>query len=138
MVHDRDGVDTLIPNEKIITSQVLNWSYADRAIRLKLPVQISYEDNPRRAMELLLDTATAHPRVEKVPAAATRVIAFGENGIDLELRFWIQDPEDGVNNVRSDLYLSIWDTFKAEGITIPYPQRDVHLRRRGGPPAQPR
>jgi small-conductance mechanosensitive channel len=49
---------------------------------------------------------------------------------------WIQDPEDGVNNVRSDLYLSIWDAFKAEGITIPYPQRDVHLRRPGGPAAE--
>lgn len=137
VVHDRDGVDTLIPNENIITSQVINWSYADRAVRLKLPVQISYEDNPRRAMELLLETAKAHPRVEKTPAPAARVIAFGENGIDLELRFWIQDPEDGVNNVRSDLYLSIWDAFKAEGITIPYPQRDVHLRRRGGPAPEP-
>jgi small-conductance mechanosensitive channel len=88
-------------------------------------------------MELLLETATGHPRVEKTPAPAARVIAFGENGIDLELRFWIQDPEDGVNNVRSDLYLSIWDAFKAEGITIPYPQRDVRLRRPGEPAAGP-
>ena len=53
---------------------------------------------------------------------------FGDNSINLELRFWIQDPEHGVNNVRSDLYLSIWEAFKAAGITVPYPQRDLHLR----------
>jgi small-conductance mechanosensitive channel len=135
VVRDRDGVDTLIPNESIITSQVINWSYADRAIRLKLPVQISYQDNPRRAMSLLLEAARAHPRVDKTPEPAARVMAFGENGIDLELRFWIRDPEDGVNNVRSDLYLEIWDAFAANGITIPYPQRDVRLRGEVAPPA---
>lgn len=128
VVRDRDGVDTLIPNENIITSQVVNWSYADRAIRLKLGVQISYRDNPREAMQVLLDAALAHPRVERSPAPAARVMGFGESGVDLELRFWIRDPEDGVNNVRSDLYLAIWDAFEAKGITIPYPQRDVHLR----------
>jgi len=129
VVRDRDGVDTLIPNENIITSQVINWSYADRAIRLKLAVQISYRDNPRKAMQLLRDAAKSHPRVERSPEPAVRVMSFGENGIDLELRFWIDDPEDGVNNVRSDLYLAIWDAFEAAGITIPYPQRDVHLHR---------
>jgi small-conductance mechanosensitive channel len=134
VVRDRDGVDTLIPNENIITSEVINWSYADRNVRLKLPVQVSYTDNPRQAMELLLGAARAHARVEKSPAPAARVIAFGENGIELELRFWIRDPEDGVNNVRSDLYLAIWDAFESAGITIPFPQRDVHFR--GGWPGK--
>jgi small-conductance mechanosensitive channel len=134
VVRDRDGVDTLIPNENIITSEVINWSYADRNVRLKLPVQVSYTDNPRPAMELLLGAARAHARVEKSPAPAARVIAFGENGIELELRFWIRDPEDGVNNVRSDLYLAIWDAFESAGITIPFPQRDVHFR--GGWPGK--
>lgn len=128
VVRDRDGVDTLIPNETIITSQVINWSYADRAIRLKLAVQISYGDNPREAMQLLLEAARKHPRVERAPDPAARVMGFGESGIDLELRYWIRDPEDGINNVRSDLYLAIWDAFRAAGITIPYPQRDVHVR----------
>jgi small-conductance mechanosensitive channel len=133
VVRDRDGVDTLIPNETIITSQVINWSYADRAIRLKLAVQISYEDNPREAMQLLLEAARSHPRVEPAPEPAARVMGFGESGIDLELRYWIRDPEDGINNVRSDLYLAIWDAFRAAGITIPYPQRDVHLRAASAP-----
>ncbi len=128
VVQDRDGVDTLIPNENVISSEVINWSYANRSIRLKLPVQISYDDDPRQALGLLLEAARDHPRVQREPAPASRVMAFGDNGVELELRFWILDPEDGINNVRSDLYLEIWDRFKAAGITIPYPQRDLHLR----------
>ena len=128
VVRDRDGVDTLIPNENIITSEVVNWSYADRNIRLKLPVQISYQDDPREAMALMERAAQLHPRVEKQPAAAARITGFADSGINLELRFWIHDPEDGVNNVRSDLFLAIWDEFKAANITIPYPQHDVHVR----------
>ena len=128
VVRDRDGVDTLIPNENVISTEVVNWSYSDRAIRLKLPVQISYQDDPRKALQLLLDAASGHPRVLKDPAPASRVMAFGDNGISLELRFWIRDPEDGINNVRSDLLLAIWDLFQAAGITIPYPQRELRLR----------
>jgi small-conductance mechanosensitive channel len=135
VVRDRDGVDTLIPNENVISAEVVNWSYSDRAVRLKLPVQISYKDNPRAALALLLKAAATHPRVLQDPAAASRVISFGDNGIALELRFWILDPEDGVNNVRSDLHLAIWDLFEEAGITIPYPQRDIHLV--GGSPALP-
>ncbi len=122
-----DGVDTLIPNENLITSEVINWSYSDRAVRLKLPVEISYQDDPRQAMALMIDAARRHPRIEKTPEPAGRVMGFGASGIDLELRVWIVDPEDGVNNVRSDLYLAIWDAFREAGITLPYPQRDVHL-----------
>jgi small-conductance mechanosensitive channel len=134
VVRDRDGVDTLIPNENLITSEVINWSYGDRQIRLKLPLVISYQDNPRQAMALMVEAAMAHPRVEKEPAPVARVMAFADNGIELELRFWIRDPEDGINNVRSDLFLSIWDAFGAARITIPYPQRVLHTPA-GGPPA---
>ena len=135
VVRDRDGVDTLIPNENIITSEVINWSYSDRSIRLKMPVQVSYQDDPRQALSLMIQAAAAHPRVEQSPEPVGRVISFGASGIDLELRFWIRDPEDGVNNVRSDIYLAIWDAFKAAGITIPYPQHDVHIRTKIVPPA---
>ena len=128
VVRDRDGVDTLIPNENVISSEVVNWSYSDRAIRLKLPVQISYQDDPREALRLLLEAAAKHPRILKDPAPASRVMGFADNGISLELRYWIRDPEDGINNVGSDLHLEIWDLFEAAHITIPYPQRDLHLR----------
>lgn len=128
VVRDRDGVDTLIPNENIITSEVINWSYTDRNVRLKLPVQISYADDPEKAMALMVDAALAHIRVLKDPPPVGRLIEFGDNGIGVELRVWINDPEQGVNNVRSDLNLAIWRAFKENQITIPFPQRDVYIK----------
>lgn len=128
VVRDRDGVERLIPNETLITTEVINWSYTDRNVRLKVPVSVSYDDDPEQALQLLLKAAFANPRVLAEPAPAARLIAFGDNGIELELRVWIQDPQGGVANVRSDINRAIWREFKAAGITIPYPQRDLHIR----------
>jgi small-conductance mechanosensitive channel len=128
VVRDLNGTDTLIPNEQLVTTQVINWSYGDRHIRLKLPVQISYGDDPELAMQLLLQASKANDRVISDPAPAARLMGFGDNGINLELRVWIDDPESGVANVRSDINLAIWRAFKAHSITIPFPQRDLHLK----------
>ena len=130
VVRDRDGVDTLIPNENIITSEVINWSYGDRRIRLKLPVRISYDDNPREAMSLMEEAARLIRVSRNDPAPASRVMEFADSGIELELRFWIRDPEDGVNNVRSDLFLAIWDAFEAAA--SPFPIRSVYVHVRDG------
>ena len=127
VVKDRDGVETLIPNENLITSEVINWSYSDRAVRQRIPVQISYADDPEVAMALLLDATKDKPRVLKSPEAAARFLGFGDNGIELELRVWINDPESGVANVISDINLSIWKSFKENNISIPFPQRDIHI-----------
>ncbi|MDH5183358.1 MAG: mechanosensitive ion channel [Gammaproteobacteria bacterium] len=127
VVKDRDGVERLIPNENLITSEVINWSYSDRNVRLKLPVQISYNDDPEQAMMLMVQAANSHERVLKDPEAVARLMGFGDSGIDLELRLWMNDPEQGTGSVRSDINLAMWKTFKAHGITIPFPQRDVRL-----------
>lgn len=127
VVRNRDGVDTLIPNENLITSEVINWSYSDSTVRLKTPVQISYGDDPEQAMALMVEVAKAHPRVQAEPAPVARLMAFGESGIDLELRIWVSDPQEGLMNIRSDLNLGIWKAFKQAGITIPFPQREVRL-----------
>jgi len=128
VVRDRDGVDRLIPNETLITNEVINWSFSDRNVRLKIPVSISYDNDPEQALGLLREAAMANPRVLADPEPATRLMAFGDNGIELELRVWIQDPESGLANVRSDINLAIWRAFKGAGIVIPYPQRDLHIR----------
>ena len=128
VVRDRDGVETLIPNENLITTEVINWSYSDPQVRIKLPVQISYADDPEQAMQILLDAAACSERALKDPPPAARLMRFGDSGIDLELRVWIRDPQQGVAGVQSDINLEIWKRFKEAGITIPYPQRDVHLR----------
>ncbi|PJA32211.1 MAG: mechanosensitive ion channel protein MscS [Zetaproteobacteria bacterium CG_4_9_14_3_um_filter_53_7] len=131
VVRDRDGVETLIPNENLITSEVINWSYTDPDVRMKIRVQISYNDDPEEAMRILVSCANASPRVQDDPVPQTRLIEFGDNGIVLELRIWILDPENGLGSVRSDVNLAIWRGFKAAGITIPYPQRDIHIKNGG-------
>ncbi len=127
VVRDRDGVERLIPNETLITNEVINWSYTDRSVRLKIPVSISYDDDPEQAMALLVEAAQGIPRVLQDPPPASRLLAFGDNGIELELRVWINDPQQGLVGVRSDVNLRIWRLFKAAGIVIPFPQRDLHL-----------
>ena len=128
VVRDRDGVETLIPNENLITTEVINWSYSDPRVRLKMPVQISYDDDPEQAMQIMVEASSVAERVLQDPAPAARLIGFGDSGIDLELRVWIRDPQQGVANVRSDVNLAIWKGFQAAGISIPFPQQDVRVK----------
>jgi len=135
VVINRDGVETLIPNENLVTTDVINWSYSDRKVRVRIPVQISYNDDPEQAMAIMAQAATANPRVLANPEPAVRLMEFADSGIALELRVWLSDPEEGIGNVRSDINLAIWHGFKEAGITIPFPQRDVHLRQVTAPEA---
>ena len=127
VIRDRDGVDTLMPNENLIINPVVNWSYGGESVRLKLPVRISYGDDPEQAMALMEQAADGRQRVLADPAPAARLMAFGENGFELELRIWVVSPEQGVNNVRSEINLAIWRAFRAHGIAVPFPQREVRL-----------
>ncbi|MDD4951262.1 MAG: mechanosensitive ion channel [Desulfovibrionaceae bacterium] len=124
----RDGKEYLIPNENLITNEVVNLSYSDRNIRLRLPVGVSYAADPRQALELLERAARETPRVLADPAPVARLMGFGDSSLDLELRIWITDPEDGVANVRGDVLLRVWDLLKEHGIEIPFPQRDLNVR----------
>lgn len=126
-VRDRDGKDVLIPNETLLTSEIVNWSHGDRNVRFRLPVQISYRNDPQIAMDILEQAARETERVLADPPPVARLLGFGDNGINLELRLWVNDPENGVNNVRSDVYLRVWREFAARGIIIPFPQREVRL-----------
>ena len=135
VVRDRDGVETLVPNQNLITNPVINWSYSDPKVRLKLPVRVSYSDDLEQALEVLQDAAQGHMRVLAEPPPVARVMHFGDFGIELELRFWIADPQEGVNNVRSDVNRAIWRLFRQHGITIPVAQHDVRMvQTRGGGP----
>ena len=133
VVRDRDGVETLVPNQSLITNPVINWSYSDRKVRLKLPVRISYNDDPEEALAILLRAAEGHPRILHEPAPVSRLMQFSDHGMDLELRFWIADPEGGVNNVRSDVNRLIWRLFRDSRITIPMAQREVFIRHQPPP-----
>ncbi|WP_194756778.1 mechanosensitive ion channel family protein [Aliidiomarina indica] len=128
VLHDRDGVDTLIPNENLITSEVINWSYADRNVRLRIPVDVSYSTDLDKATEVIKECAHASPRVLTTPEPNAWVTDFGDSGITIELRVWIADPENGFENVRSPIRLAIWRALKEHNITIPFPQRDLHVQ----------
>ncbi|WP_116808300.1 mechanosensitive ion channel family protein [Steroidobacter cummioxidans] len=137
VVRDRDGVETLVPNQNLITNPVINWSYTDPRVRLKLPVRVSYKCDPEKALELLLKAAEDHARILRDPKPVSRMMGFNDYGFDLELRFWIADPQEGVNNVRSDVNRAIWRLFKANDIIIPVAQREVILEmRERGPTAR--
>ena len=127
VVRDRDGVDTLVPNQNLITSPFINWSYSDQRVRLKLPVMVSYEDDPELALKLLVEATENHPRILHEPQPVSRLISFEDNGMRLEIRFWIADPVNGVNNVRSDVNRAIWRIFRAHGVKIPVPQQETRM-----------
>jgi small-conductance mechanosensitive channel len=134
VVRDRDGVETLVPNQNLITNPVINWSYSDRRVRLRLPVIVSYDDDPEEALQMLLAACEGQRRVLREPAPVSRLMHFGDSGIELELRFWISDPQEGVNNVRSEVNRAIWRLFKERGITIPVAQREVVMHTGAGGP----
>ncbi|HWX36883.1 MAG TPA: mechanosensitive ion channel domain-containing protein [Steroidobacteraceae bacterium] len=125
VVRDRDGVEMLVPNQQLISNAVINWSYTDPRIRLKLPVRVSYRDDPELALSILLVACEGQLRVLRDPAPVSRLMHFSESGIELELRFWISDPQEGVNNVRSEVNRAIWRLFKEHNITIPVAQREI-------------
>jgi len=124
----RDGTEFLIPNEDMITQQVVNWSHSNNLVRLRIPVGVSYNSDVRKAIALCLEAASEVGRVEKEPKSVCLLRGFGDSSVDLELRFWIDDPQNGVSNVKSEVLLLVWDKFHEHDIEIPFPQRDLHIR----------
>ena len=127
----RDGVEHLIPNETLISQPVENWTHTQRRTRLKLDVGVHHDSDVRAVIALCEDAARATERVLPDPAPKCLFIEFGESSLKLQLRFWIGDAQNGVQNVKSDVLLQIWDRFKQHGVRVPYPQRDLHIRSSG-------
>ncbi len=127
VVRSLDGTEAIIPNESLITGTVINHSLSDKRVLLRLPLQISFGSPPALALDLLTNIGREHPRALKEPQAGAFVTRFGDNGIELELCVWISDPEAGQIQLRSELYMRIWQTFNDKGIQIPYPQREIRI-----------
>jgi small-conductance mechanosensitive channel len=126
VIRSLNGSESIIPNETMITTPVVNRSLTDKDNLLLLSIQVAYSSDLERVRSLMLDIARQHERVLDTHEPKVRLKNFGENGIDLELAVWITDPEEGEANLRSDLNWQIWTVFKREGIEIPYPQRVIH------------
>jgi len=122
-----DGREFLIPNEDLVTQKVVNWTYTDKNTLVKVNFGTNYEADPRLVCKLALDIAAAAPRAIKSKAPNCILVEFAEAGMKFSLTFWISDP-DGLDNVKSDTMLALWDAFKREGIHVPYPVREIRVR----------
>ncbi len=125
----RDGTEMLIPNDRFMSEGVVNWSRSDRVVRLHAPFGIAYATKDLRAVQkLAADAASAVDRVVSSPSPVCNLVEFGDSSVNFDLRFWITDPESGLANVRSQVLLNIWDALAEQGIEIPFPQRDLHVK----------
>ena len=121
----RDGKEHLIPNEQLVTNKVVNWSYSNSEVRIKRRIRVEYETDLKMAVGLVVEGVKAVERVLIQPEPKCLVMEFGDEAVELEARFWIDDPQNGINNVGSDVMLSVWDKFKEAGIDIPLRHEDV-------------
>jgi small-conductance mechanosensitive channel len=122
-----DGTEVVIPHETLMTTAVINHTNTDRKAQITMPIQVSYDGDLELAMSLMKGAADTYARVLETPLPDTQIKGFGENGIDLNLIFWIPDPEEGSAVLQSEIYLEIWRQFKKHGIVVPYPQREVRM-----------
>ena len=128
----RDGKEYLIPNEDLITNQVVNWSHSNDYVRLDIFFGTAYSDDPHKVRELAIEAATTVERVLDYPKRPVcHIVGFGDSSVDYILRFWIKDPTGGLTNIRGGVYLALWDAFKANNISIPFPQREVRMLEEG-------
>ncbi|MEO0908495.1 MAG: mechanosensitive ion channel domain-containing protein [Pseudomonadota bacterium] len=124
----RDQTEYLIPNELLMTNQVVNWSYSSRDVRVKAPVGVAYDSDLELVTKLLYRAVDETDRILVRPKPRVNLMGFGNSSVDFEIRFWIKDPEGGLSNIRSDVYMRIWQLFQENGVEIPFPQSDLHLR----------
>jgi small-conductance mechanosensitive channel len=122
-----DGREFLIPNEDLVTQKVTNWTYTDKNTLVKVNFGTNYDADPKQVCKLAIDVAAAAPRAIKSRAPNCILTEFAEAGMKFSLTFWIADP-DGMDNVKSEVMVSLWETFKREGIRVPYPVRELRVR----------
>lgn len=123
----RDGREYLIPNEDLITGQVVNWSHSNDFVRLDIYFGTAYGDDPHKVRKIATEAARGVNRVLSDPPTVCHIVGFGDSSVDYILRFWISDPTKGLTNIRGDVYLALWDAFKTHSLSIPFPQREVRM-----------
>lgn len=133
----RDGREYLIPNEDFVTGEVVNWSHTNDFVRLDLVFGTSYADDPHEVAKLAINASLTVKRVLAQRTPVCWITGFGERSVEYMLRFWISDPTRGITNVRGQVYLAIWDSFRKNNITLPYPQLEMRVLNPPPPPPPP-
>ena len=127
MLRGGDGREAIVPNEQLITAVVISNTHSDRRLKLTIQIRVGYGVDVERALVILCDVAKAHERVLTEPDPTALLLDFADSGINLELGFWIDDPESGKNNVRSEISRELLLAFRREKIEIPFPRRDIRI-----------
>jgi small-conductance mechanosensitive channel len=122
-----DGTQVIVPNELLIINPVINHSFTDRNMRVLLDLQVAYQSDLELVLKLMLQAAADNARVLVTPEPTATIKAFGDSGVDVTLSVWIADPENGQLSLKSELYLALWQMFKANNISIPFPQREIRI-----------
>ena len=123
----RDGKEHLIPNEQLVTNKVVNWSYSDNLVRIKRRFLVEYESDLRLAARLCIEACQENDRVEQTPEPKCLLMEFTEDAVEMEARFWIRDPQNGINNIGSAVMFAMWDKFKEHGIDLPLKQEEIRI-----------
>ena len=127
-VRTNDNVVIIVPNSDFINNPVTNWTANDPNVRISVPVGVGYSSNPNQVRDLLLQAAAAHPDVLADPKADVIFLGYGDNSLDFELRVWTSSRSHTPLILKSDLYFALFKSFSDEGIELPFPQRDLHIR----------
>lgn len=132
----RDGKKHLIPNEMLITEKIENWSFKNTRVRNHVKITVGYDSDLKLVKKILLQAAKkADDRILQDPEPRCNLTNFGDSAVEFDLLVWVSDPENGFAAVKDKLLFYIWDAFKKNDISIPYPQRDVHLIKSEAPKA---
>ncbi len=124
----RDGMEYLIPNEDFITQQVINWSFSNELVRIDVKFGVAYDSDPHQVVEIATAATKEVERVVSYRPSVCWLTGFGDSSLDFVLRFWIKDPQNGLTNIKGEVLMALWDTFKENNINIPYPHREVILK----------
>lgn len=128
MIVTNDNISIIVPNSQFIDSQVINWSHNDRNIRFNFPIGVSYKENPQKIKEILLEIARENKGVLNTPEPDVLFDGFGDSSLNFNLRVWTSEYINRPNVLKSQLYYEVFKRFETEGVEIPFPQRDLHLR----------
>ena len=127
-VRTREGKEHLIPNQEIVSHKLENWSFSDPFIRMEIPFRVSFDSDLKLVQKLLVEIAKETDRVMEKPAPYVRFRSMVDNAVELKLRVWVRDPENGTSGIQSDIVLEAWKAFKVHGIRVPYPPREIFSR----------
>lgn len=123
-----DNIAVIVPNTSFISENVVNWSYGDDTVRFRVPVGVAYGSDVRLVARLLLEVAAKNPNVLDEPEPTTQFREFGDSSLNFDLLVWTSTYTHRKNMLLSQLNFAIDDAFRANGVEIPFPQRDVHIK----------